>query len=92
MFSGAYLKPGILDRQRVKLYINRQPVADWVLSSRDFEMLEAILPAGKAGNSGNLVVTFELPDCVSPNAIGDGEDIRRLGLAVSQLSLSESQP
>ena len=92
LFAGTYLKPGILDRQTVKLYINRQPAARWILDTQDFGIHEAFLPIDITRDSSSIIVTLEMPDAVSPNAIGDGDDARQLGLAAGWVSLSEIQP
>ncbi len=91
LFAGAYLKPGILNKQRVKLSVNGQPIADWIITRHDFEIREAVLPADLIRNSSSLAVTFELPDATSPSDIAEGEDLRRLGLAISWLSFSQMQ-
>jgi len=89
LFAGAYLKSGVLNKQRVRLSINGQPITDWVLTRRDFEIHEAVVPAGRVRDSGSIIVTLEMPDAASPESIGDGNDLRRLGLAVGWLSLAE---
>jgi len=89
VFAGAYLKSGILNKQRVRLSINGQPIANWIITRRDFEIREAVVPAETVRDSGSIVVTLEMPDAVSPETIGAGNDLRRLGLAVGWLSLAE---
>ncbi len=88
MLAGAYLKPGILDEQRVKLYINRRPVANWTLSARDSGVREVLIPP-EVFDSNRTVLTIEMPDSTIPGTIDDVSDLRRLGLAVASISLRE---
>jgi len=88
LLAGAYLRPGTLDRQRLRLYVNRHPVADWTLTSRDFKILEAMI-SPSLFESNRAIITLEMPDSAIPNRIGDGPDLRQLGLAMAWLSLAE---
>ena len=89
LFAGTYLNPGKLDRQRVRLSVNHRLAADWLMRSRDFAVLETTVPRDYFGNEERTVITIDTPDATSPNSIGDGKDLRRLGLVVSWLSLGE---
>jgi hypothetical protein len=89
LFAGTYLNPGKLDRQRVRLSVNHRLAADWLLRNSGFAVLETTVPRDFFGNGERTVITIDTPDATSPNSIGDGEDLRRLGLAVSWLSLGE---
>ena len=89
LFAGTYLNPGRLDRQRVRLSVNHRLAADWLMKDRDFAILETTVPRDYFGNEERTVITIETPDATSPNSIGDGNDLRRLGLVVGWLSLGE---
>ena len=88
LVAEAYLRPGILDFQRVKLYVNRTPVANWILSDREFRVREVFI-SPELFDSNKTMLTIETPDSTIPNNIGDVPDLRRLGLAVVSLSLTE---
>jgi hypothetical protein len=89
VFAGAYLKPDLLKKQRVNILVNRQPAAEWVFNTRDFGVWEATIPQNLFSDQKRNYITFELPDSIAPSAIGNGVDLRKLGLAVAWLSLSE---
>jgi hypothetical protein len=89
LFAGTYLNPGRLDRQRVRLSVNHRLAADWLMKNRDFALLETTVPRDYFGNEERTVITIDTPDATSPNSIGDGNDLRRLGLVVGWLSLGE---
>jgi hypothetical protein len=78
-----------VDRQRVRVSVNRRLAAELVLNNSDFRVLEINIPRDFFGNQDRTAITFETPDSISPIAIGDGNDLRQLGLAISWLSLSE---
>lgn len=88
LYARAYLKPGTVDRQKVRIRVNEHPVEDWVITDNNFRVREAVIPP-EILNSGRAILSFELPDSAVPHTIGDGPDLRRLGLAVSWLSLAE---
>lgn len=89
IYAAAYLNPGKLDRQRVRLSVNRRLAANWVVSTPGFTVFETTVPREFFENQDRTVITLETPDSTSPNAVGDGNDLRQLGLAVNWLSLSE---
>ena len=89
LYAAVYLHPGKVDRQRVRVSVNRRLVAELVLNNSDFRVLEINIPRDFFGNQERTAITFETPDSISPSAIGDGNDLRQLGLAISWLSLSE---
>jgi hypothetical protein len=88
-YAAAYLKPGKMDRQRLSVSVNRRLVAELVLSDSDFRVFEIQIPRDFFDSQNRTAITFETPDSVSPRVIGDGDDLRQLGLAISWLSLSE---
>jgi hypothetical protein len=89
LYAAVYLHPGKVDRQRVRVSVNRRLAAELVLNNSDFRVLEINIPRDFFGNQDRTAITFETPDSISPIAIGDGNDLRQLGLAISWLSLSE---
>jgi len=89
LFAGVYLSPGKVDRQRLRLSIDRRLAAELVISKPGFRVFEMIIPLDFFSDQDRTVITLELPDSVSPSSIGDGQDLRQLGIAVSWLSLSE---
>jgi hypothetical protein len=86
-----YLRPGILNRQRLKLAVNRHPVAEWNMTGSNFETREVTIPP-EFFDGNRTILTFDLPDSAIPSSIADGIDLRRLGLAMAWLSLTEKHP
>ena len=89
LYAGAYLNPGKVDRQRIRCSINRRIAAELVISKPAFEVLEVTIAKDFFNDPERTVLTLELPDSISPRSIGDGQDLRQLGIAVSWLSLDE---
>jgi hypothetical protein len=89
LYAGVYLNRGKVDRQRVRLSVNRRVAAELVLSQPDFAVLDVTIPRDFFSDQERTVITFEMPDSIPPSSIGDGKDLRQLGIAVSWLSLGE---
>jgi hypothetical protein len=89
LYAGVYLNRGKVESQRVRLSINRRIAAELVLNKPDFEVLDVSIPRDFFSDQDRTVVTFEMPDAISPSSLGDGKDLRQLGIAVSWLSLGE---
>lgn len=78
-----YLRPPRLTRQRVGIELDGTPLAWFSLSSR--EARELAIPVSGPGRDRAL--TLRLPDARSPASLGDGDDRRALGVAVSSVKL-----
>jgi lysophospholipase L1-like esterase len=78
-----YLRPPALPRQRVGLELDGEPLAWFSLESRGDR--ELALPTFSSGRDRSLVL--RLPDARSPASVGDGNDRRPLGVAVSHVRL-----
>lgn len=86
-----YVVPEVLKRQRIQAILNGTVVADCVGSKRTLETVAIPIPAAlKRGTRHNL--RFNLPDAASPATIGQGKDLRRLGIAIHSLRLATSDP
>ncbi len=72
-------------KQRVIVSVNENMVEDYIAASEETKSF--IIPAEYVLD-GVLRLTFELPDAVSPQSRGEGNDMRRLGLAMKTLKLS----
>lgn len=77
-----------IDKQRVIIYINNKKTGTWIAgSSGEYEIT---IPKDYIETS-TLNITFELPDAVSPESMGIGEDKRVLGLKLSSIKLELSK-
>ena len=76
------------EKQMVTVYSNDQIVYSMELVKGDKE-ISFIIPKDTL-ETGFLWLEFELPDAVSPKAIGAGEDLRELALAIKQISFEDS--
>jgi len=70
--------------QHVNVYLNGEHVAEWIARSR--ATYQAWVPAHLL-NGRPLELLFELPDAISPQALGLGADVRQLGVALHSLRL-----
>lgn len=81
-----FIAPPELRAQNVWLLIDGEEAGAWRLDSPDFEELQWEFPVA-AGEHDELELTWLLPDAVSPASLGEGEDLRALGLAFQWLEV-----
>jgi hypothetical protein len=87
-----FLAPPALELQSVYILANEQPVGAFRLEEKTLATLSFEVPEETLELSpGSLRISFVLPDAVSPKAVGAGEDLRLLGLALTEM-LIESVP
>ena len=79
MKATAFVVPG-LSRQRVTVALNATVVANFEIADDSAREYTIELPANML--RGQNVLTFTLPDAVSPESLGLSKDFRGLGLAV----------
>lgn len=82
-----YLVAGKHAEQRLNINLNRQPLAAYVLNDDRPRVLTLNIPQEmlRAEN----VLTFELPDAVSPSSINEGRNERTLGVAVFWMEIRQ---
>jgi len=68
---------GNLRVQRAEVFINGTKVEDWNIDKAEEKKL--LLPKALS-EDGSFIVTFKLPDAISPMELGVNEDIRQLAL------------
>jgi hypothetical protein len=81
----AFVAPGKLDRQAVRVLVNHREVARWTVTG-EFADFTAAIPKDDFLQPA-VEIAFELPDAKSPIELGTGLDSRTLGLAVNTLTL-----
>jgi len=85
-----FIVPGKVEKQTVKVLVNGNTIGQWRLSEQKLQESTVIIPQDYL--SGNLVqISFELPDAISPLALGIGRDERQLSIAVSSIDLTERE-
>ena len=89
MRMAPFLVAGKLDRQRVEVVLNDQPIASLTLSNPLPQDCEIELPLSALRNQN--VLTFKLPHAAAPQSLGVSEDIRLLGISVYWLVIVPSQ-
>lgn len=83
----AYIVPGKVDRQRIRLRANGVSLGEWALEDREMSTLRTIIPR-EALQSDRLSLHFELPDAAVPRQIGEGRDARALAIGVCMFEAS----
>jgi len=80
-----------VEHQRIRILVNQRPVGEWMIDKPGIQEKNLVLPGEYFSRSARCMITFELPDAVSPASLGLGPDIRELGLAVYWISLAPEQ-
>jgi hypothetical protein len=75
-----FLVPGLLDAQRVRVFVADVLVGEWSESGQKFHFYDVTVPGTAINQSGLTKIRFELPDAQSPVALGIGPDKRKLAL------------
>ena len=76
-----------LERQRVEILANGQPIGKWLVTNRQAHVQELTIGANLLDESGKLVLEFKLPDAISPRSLVGGDDIRPLGIGFVELTI-----
>lgn len=85
----AFVNPGKVDRQSVRILINSKAVGIWVFEDPTLQEKMLFIPRDLLTKSSNMEITFHIPDAVSPAHVGFNDDKRVLGLAVHTIELTE---
>lgn len=83
-----YLVPGKVAAQKVRVIFNHQLVKEFQTSIPGYQDLTVLVPHECFTGTDVSVVTFEIPTAVAPAGIGEGPDLRPLGIAVRWLKLA----
>ncbi len=83
-----FLVAAKLERQRISVALNGQPVARLELTEAVTREYSVALPT--AGLRANNVITFELPDADSPARLGVGSDGRALAVTVEWIRIDRT--
>jgi hypothetical protein len=83
------LLAGTLTSQRVRIAVNGQAVAEWLLSENGAQQLTVGIPDKALVGSRSIEISLEMPDARSPKEIGYNGDVRILAVAFMDLRLHE---
>ncbi len=82
-----HARPGVLDAQRVRVFVNDRKIEEWVVDKKG--EYEAIIPRERI--DGYIHLRFDLPDAISALDLGLGEDGRKLAVGMIALSISHAE-
>jgi len=87
---GAFIVPGKIPGQNVKVFANGVPAGEWQLTSDAPASREIPLRKEWLGASKQLVLRFEISNPASPRSFKIGKDKRDLGVKFVSLLISEN--
>ncbi len=88
----AFLSPGKVDRQRVRVLVNGRSAGEWTVSQPGFHEQTLLIQPTLFYTPDRTVLAFETPDAVSPSAVGGSSDPRTLGIALASVVLQTQAP
>lgn len=83
----AYL-PNQTAKQSLRLRVGDRLLVEWTFLQDRFESRTVEIPLDLVESGGPVTFTFEFPDAVAPAQAGTSPDRRKLGVAVSSISLA----
>ena len=87
VFAGAASIPNKRPAQRVSVYANGQPVAEWVYDTGAPQTDTAVIPKSLLGD-GRLVLRFHYSNPTAPSEYSNSQDVRKLAVLFLSLTLS----
>lgn len=87
-FFHAFLVPGKVEQQRVRILVNDREVGEWVITEGGVRGHKVIIPRNLIDET-LMEIVFELPDAASPAEVGISEDRRTLSIAMRTIILSD---
>ena len=86
--AGAFPIPNQQPVQRVSVFANDQPVAEWTFDTGAAQKQEAVIPRAALAD-GRLILRFHYAQTISPAQISDSKDTRQLAVLFGRLSLRQ---
>jgi hypothetical protein len=86
-----FLVRGKIDKQTMKVIINGEKIAEWIIIQSGVQEQAIIIPDRFLTQPSRVSISFELPDAKSPAEVGYNEDRRILSIAFCKIRLSESK-
>ncbi len=88
VLAGATSAPDKHPAQRVSVFANGEPVAEWIHETGAPQTDTAVIPKALLAD-GRLILRFHFSNAAAPSTYSDSKDIRRLALLFSQLTLRQ---
>lgn len=76
-----------VEHQRIQILVNHLSAGEWVIDRPEIQEKSLVLPAQSFNHSARTIITFKIPDAVSPASLGIRPDVRELGLVLFWISL-----
>jgi hypothetical protein len=83
----AYLHPPEVSTQRVRVLVNGKLAGEWVFKDRKVHEKVLAVPPDAFKFPNQTMIVIQTSDAVAPSSINDGTDVRKLSLAVYELSI-----
>jgi hypothetical protein len=77
-------------QQRAEVSANGTPLANWVFDSLQRSDVLVRVPTTLLRSDGLVILTFRMPDAISPSALGVSPDARQLGINVSAIRVTQN--
>jgi len=84
-----YVVPGKVDKQTVHIFTNGKKAGQWIFTKRGIQEVALIVPKSLFTNPNRVVITFNMPDAISPSTVGYSNDKRTLSFGLISLRLIE---
>jgi len=85
-----YIEPSKLPSQVISITIGGKQFGEFIFTKpQDLSDLTIELPA-EITASESLLLAFDIPNAASPQSLGDGQDVRMLGMFLNSIELKES--
>ena len=84
-----FVSENLVPKQNVLVSINGEILEKWVFESSAVSRRRLIIPAGTINPEETFVLSFQLPDAVTPVSLGINADSRQLGLGFISMVFSE---
>ena len=88
---GAFIAPGKLPRQGVKIFANGVPAGEWQFTDSESTCREIVIQKEWLRKTGKLVLEFAIDRPTSPKSLKLSADTRNIGLKFSSLLISETE-
>ncbi len=86
----AFIVPGKVDKQLVDVYADGARVDQWVMDTPGLEERVLAVPAELLETPSFVTIRLDVPNAVSPRAIGYNDDSRLLAIAMRQVELMKA--
>lgn len=83
----AFVIPGLVDSQKVNVFVNDKKVASWVYKNDQIQENSISVPMSEVGEDGKVVLGFCYENGVSPLSLGIGRDDRKRAIFIHKIEI-----